>query len=92
MDQLRSNRRLHVDVPSDEPVFDDDDDGSSGAGSEKMRKDDEALSNNGDGDEEGSSFMSGKARRRASMHMDYQGDYLDVPSNTRLTNILHKHG
>lgn len=91
MAQLRSNRRLHVDVPSDEPVLDDDD-AASGGGSDEMRKDDEPLTNNGDAHEEDKSFMSGKARRRASIHKDYQGDYLDVPSNPRLTSILNKHG
>ncbi|KAL9683537.1 hypothetical protein QQ045_015359 [Rhodiola kirilowii] len=85
MDRLRSHRRLQVNVPSDAPIFDDE-------GSEDLRDDvDEGSLNDGSGDQ-AESFMGGKTRRRASLHRDYQGDYLDVPSNPRLINILKKQG
>ncbi|KAK7385040.1 hypothetical protein VNO78_30747 [Psophocarpus tetragonolobus] len=37
-------------------------------------------------------FMGVKVRRKASLHRDYKGDYLDVPSHDFLMKILHKHG
>ncbi|XP_043698440.1 myosin IB heavy chain [Telopea speciosissima] len=37
-------------------------------------------------------FMGVKVRRRASLHRDHQGDYLDVPSQPSLMKILEKQG
>ncbi|KAK9145315.1 hypothetical protein Sjap_005218 [Stephania japonica] len=37
-------------------------------------------------------FMGVKVRRKASLHRDYRGDYLDVPSQSSLMKILEKHG
>lgn len=37
-------------------------------------------------------FMGIKVRRRASLHRDYRGDYLDVPSQHSLMRILDKQG
>ncbi|KAI3956398.1 hypothetical protein MKX01_016811 [Papaver californicum] len=37
-------------------------------------------------------FMGIKVRRRASLHRDYRGDYLDVPSQYALMKILDKQG
>ncbi|KAL5718852.1 hypothetical protein ACHQM5_011713 [Ranunculus cassubicifolius] len=37
-------------------------------------------------------FMGMKVRRRASLHRDYKGDYLDVPSQSTLMKILDKQG
>lgn len=37
-------------------------------------------------------FMGMKVRRKASLHREYRGDYLDVPSNGFLMRILEKHG
>ncbi|KAM0938437.1 putative class I myosin tail domain-containing protein [Dioscorea sansibarensis] len=37
-------------------------------------------------------FMGMKVRRRASLHRDCKGDYLDVPSDPYLTRILSKQG
>ena len=37
-------------------------------------------------------FMGVKARRIASLHRDYNGDYLDVPSDPFLLKLLHKQG
>ncbi|XP_061355194.1 uncharacterized protein LOC133299720 [Gastrolobium bilobum] len=37
-------------------------------------------------------FMGIKVRRKASLHRDYNGDYLDVPSHPFLMKILHKQG
>ncbi|OVA06374.1 Myosin tail 2 [Macleaya cordata] len=37
-------------------------------------------------------FMGVKVRRRASLHRDYRGDYLDVPSQPSLMKILDKQG
>lgn len=37
-------------------------------------------------------FMGVKARRITSLHRDYNGDYLDVPSDPFLLKLLHKQG
>lgn len=37
-------------------------------------------------------FMGFKVRRKASIHRDYLGDYLDVPSRPYLMKILKKQG
>lgn len=37
-------------------------------------------------------FMGVKARRITSLHRDYNGDYLDVPSYPFLLKLLHKQG
>ncbi|XP_029125301.1 myosin heavy chain IB isoform X2 [Cajanus cajan] len=37
-------------------------------------------------------FMGVKVRRKASLHRDYNGDYLNVPSHPFLMKILHKQG
>ncbi|GLT38746.1 hypothetical protein SLA2020_129730 [Shorea laevis] len=37
-------------------------------------------------------FMGVKVRRKASLHRDYRGDYLDVPSHPFLMKILQKQG
>lgn len=37
-------------------------------------------------------FMGVKARRLTSLHRDYKGDYLDVPSDPFLLKILQKQG
>ncbi|KAI4330921.1 hypothetical protein MLD38_029158 [Melastoma candidum] len=37
-------------------------------------------------------FMGMKVRRKASLHRDYKGDYLDVPSHPFLMKILQKQG
>ncbi|KAF5176766.1 myosin IB heavy chain [Thalictrum thalictroides] len=47
-------------------------------------------SNNESEDQE--PFMGMKVRRRASLHRDYRGDYLDVPSQSSLMKILDKQG
>ncbi len=36
--------------------------------------------------------MGFKVRRKASLHRDYKGDYLDVPSHPFLMKILQKQG
>ncbi|KAH7651550.1 Class I myosin tail homology domain-containing protein [Dioscorea alata] len=60
-----------------------DDDGS--VGSEKSEQ-----SKNEKRDME--PFMGMKVRRRASLHRDCEGDYLDVPSDPHLMKILSKQG
>ncbi|KAL5989237.1 hypothetical protein ACLOJK_010127 [Asimina triloba] len=37
-------------------------------------------------------FMGVKVRRKASLHRDYKGDYIDVPSHPYLIKILEKQG
>ncbi|KAI4337936.1 hypothetical protein L6164_016298 [Bauhinia variegata] len=37
-------------------------------------------------------FMGIKVRRKASLHRDYKGDYIDVPSHPFLMKILQKQG
>ncbi|CAN1852071.1 hypothetical protein LINPERHAP1_LOCUS40487, partial [Linum perenne] len=36
--------------------------------------------------------MGVKVCRKASLHRDVKGDYIDVPSHPRLMKILHKQG
>ncbi|KAK9293213.1 hypothetical protein L1049_021202 [Liquidambar formosana] len=92
MERLRSQRRVHIDEsqpprydhanedPSETPK--DNDDRRSGY---KLRP-----SKNVTEDQE--PFMGVKVRRRASLHRDYKGDYLDVPSHPYLMKLLQKQG
>lgn len=68
--------------------FDDDtipDDGEVG-GNLKLRLSDSNVT------EDQEPFMGFKVRRKASIHRDYLGDYLDVPSRPYLMKILEKQG
>ncbi|XP_059629119.1 uncharacterized protein LOC132271684 [Cornus florida] len=79
----QSNRR--VQIGDAKPVrYDDDDNGEEG--SLKLRPSDSNVT------EDQEPFMGVKVRRKASIHRDYRGDYLDVPSRPYLMKILEKQG
>lgn len=85
MSRFLSNRgETHL----QEVRFDDDtipDDGEVG-GNLKLRLSDSNVT------EDQEPFMGFKVRRKASIHRDYLGDYLDVPSRPYLMKILEKQG
>ncbi|XP_031407054.1 myosin heavy chain IB-like [Punica granatum] len=88
--RFRSQRRVQIDEPQAPPKFDD-------AGDEPPEDDEEEHSlrlrpsdSNVSDDQE--PFMGFKVRRKASLHREYRGDYLDVPSHPSLMKILQKQG
>ncbi|XP_057951122.1 uncharacterized protein LOC131145958 isoform X2 [Malania oleifera] len=90
MDRYKMQRRVHIDE-SPPPRFDDDPpetpvDGDNRRGSLRLRP----SPNNVTEDQE--PFMGVKVRRKSSLHRDYKGDYLDVPSRPYLIKILEKQG
>lgn len=93
MERPRSQRRVHIDE-SGPARFDNVEDDAS----DTLEDEDEQpggirlrpSENNVKEDQE--PFMGVKVRRRASLHRDYKGDYLDVPSNPYLMKILQKQG
>ncbi|CAL1404798.1 unnamed protein product [Linum trigynum] len=85
----RLTRRVQI----DDPKYDDDErNGQNGGGEEegggatKLR----STSSNVSDDQE--PFMGVKVRRKASLHREVKGDYIDVPSHPRLMKILQKQG
>lgn len=90
MDRYRPNLRVQIeeseppkyDDVEDEDQDDDEDDDNS------MRQ--RPPENNVTEDQE--PFMGIKVRRKASLHRDYKGDYLDVASHPYLMKILQKQG
>lgn len=97
--RYKSERRVQIDEPQP-PKFDaagDDSPGSrgiygdgdgDGEGEHSMRF--KPSANNVTEDQE--PFMGFKVRRKASLHRDYKGDYLGVPSHPFLMKILQKQG
>ncbi|XP_030448906.1 uncharacterized protein LOC115671475 [Syzygium oleosum] len=97
--RYKSERRVQIDEPL-LPKFDaagDDSPGSrgidggddgDGEGEHSMRF--KPSANNVTEDQE--PFMGFKVRRKASLHRDYKGDYLGVPSHPFLMKILQKQG
>ncbi|KAI6696428.1 hypothetical protein NL676_016547 [Syzygium grande] len=97
--RYKSERRVQIDEPQP-PKFDaagDDspgsrgiygDDDGDGEGEHSMRF--KPSANNVTEDQE--PFMGFKVRRKASLHRDYKGDYLGVPSHPFLMKILQKQG
>lgn len=80
----RSNRRVQIDE-SQEPKYDVAEDGAEGNGL-RLRLSDINVT------EDQEPFMGVKVRRRASLHRDYKGDYIDVASHPYLMKILQKQG
>ena len=87
MERLRSHRRVQIE-DSKPTRYDDDDDEEepSSRGSIKLRPSEKNVT------EDQEPFMGVKVRRRASLHRDYKGDYLDVPSQPFLMKLLGKQG
>ncbi|KAL3650533.1 hypothetical protein CASFOL_006936 [Castilleja foliolosa] len=86
-----SSRRIQIDTAGDPtPRFDDeetpDDDSADGSGSSKLQP------SNSNVTEHLEPFMGVNVRRKASRHLDYLGDYLDVQSRPYLLKILEKQG
>lgn len=92
----KSQRRVHIDDPqspydaSRNGTVEDDDDGA-GAGAQhdggmRVRPSDGSVS------EDQEPFMGVKVRRKTSLHREYKGDYIDVPSHPFLMKILQKQG
>ncbi|KAK4277513.1 hypothetical protein QN277_015503 [Acacia crassicarpa] len=97
MERFRTERRVQIqDSRSDPPKDGDvDDEDSSRA---RYDHDFEQEGNlrlslsNGSVSEDQEPFMGIKVRRKASLHRDFQGDYVDVPSQPFLMKILQKQG
>ncbi|KAK7255764.1 hypothetical protein RIF29_29183 [Crotalaria pallida] len=85
MERLGTQRKVQIeqDSKSNPPKYDDDDESE---GRLRFR----ASNSNVSDDQE--PFMGIKVRRKASLHRDYKGDYLDVPSHPFLMKILQKQG
>lgn len=82
MSRYQSNRRVQIEPdPAGKVRYDDDDEGSM-----KLRPSESNVT------EDQELFMGVKVRRKASLHRDYLGDYLDVPSHPYLMKILEKQG
>ncbi|XP_022922400.1 myosin IB heavy chain-like [Cucurbita moschata] len=87
--ESRSRRRVHIDdrAPSAGAVEPQDISGTADdVRGLKLRPSD------GNVTEDQEPFMGIKVRRKASLHRDYKGDYIDVPSNQFLMKILKKQG
>ncbi|KAK6925933.1 Class I myosin tail homology domain [Dillenia turbinata] len=90
MNIFKTQRSVHISEPSEEsgPVKHDDkveDDEILGGGLRLKPSENNVV-------EDQEPFMGVKARRNASFHRDYKGDYLDVPSQPYLMKILEKQG
>nr|GLL20088.1 myosin IB heavy chain-like [Ipomoea trifida]GMC66978.1 myosin IB heavy chain-like [Ipomoea batatas] len=84
MSRYQSNRRVQIEPdPVGKVRYDDDDEDE---GSMKLRPSGSNVT------EDQELFMGVKVRRKASLHRDYLGDYLDVPSHPYLMKILEKQG
>ncbi|KAL6574514.1 hypothetical protein OROMI_011799 [Orobanche minor] len=86
-----SRRRIQNDVAGDPPPqFGDEetliDDSADGSGIVRLRP------SNSNVTDDLEPFMGVEARRKASRHRDYIGDYLDVQSRPYLMKILEKQG
>ncbi|CAK9176964.1 unnamed protein product [Ilex paraguariensis] len=79
MSRYQSNRRVQIDL--DQLARFDDEEGSI-----KLRPSESNVT------EDQEPFMGIKVRRKASLHRDYRGDYLDLPSRPHLMKILEKQG
>ncbi|EEF49003.1 myosin IB heavy chain [Ricinus communis] len=91
MIKYKSNRRVQIDA-SNLPDYDDEKDagGQNNDNGEEKRLRLRPSGSNVSEDQE--PFMGVKVRRKASLHRDIKGDYLDVPSHSYLMKILQKQG
>ncbi|KAK4770275.1 hypothetical protein SAY87_030807 [Trapa incisa] len=84
--RYKSQRRVQIDQPQPLPKFDSAGEDSEEEQSLRLKP---SLSNVTDDQEP---FMGFKVRRKASLHRDSRGDYLDVRSHPFLMRILQKQG
>ncbi|KAJ4971734.1 hypothetical protein NE237_004833 [Protea cynaroides] len=84
MDKLKSLRRVNIQTSNGDDVVE-----TPGAKAENGTQFKPPQNNIAEDQEP---FMGMKVRRRASLHRDYKGDYLDVPSQPYLMKILEKQG
>lgn len=82
MEKVKAQRRVQI-GDSEGPEFDGEDPEESRL---RLRPSD------GNVTEDQEPFMGVKVRRKASLYMEYKGDYLDVPSRPFLMKILQKQG
>lgn len=77
------NRRVQIDEsqPPNHDAVDDGDDNSM-----RMRLSENNVTENQE------PFMGVKVRRKASLHREYKGDYIDVPSHPYLMKVMEKQG
>ncbi|KAJ0099469.1 hypothetical protein Patl1_20299 [Pistacia atlantica] len=83
MEWQRTNRRVQIDE-SQPPKYDTVDEGDDN--SMRMRPSQNNVT------ESQEPFMGVKVRRKASLHREYKGDYIDVPSRPYLMKIMEKQG
>lgn len=88
--RYRSQRRVQIDEPQPPPKFDSAGDDPQEDGEEEYSLRLKPSISNVTDDQE--PFMGFKVRRKASLHRDFKGDYLDVPSHPFLMKILQKQG
>ncbi|KAJ0043399.1 hypothetical protein Pint_17636 [Pistacia integerrima] len=83
MERQRTNRRVQIDEsrPAKYDTVDEGDDNSM-----RMRPSQNNVT------ESQEPFMGVKVRRKASLHREYKGDYIDVPSRPYLIKIMEKQG
>lgn len=86
MDRLRSNRRVQIEDSKPTRYDDDEEEEVNSYGSIKLRPSEKNIT------EDQEPFMGVKVRRKASLHRDYKGDYLDVPSYPFLMKVIAKQG
>ncbi|KAF7830657.1 myosin IB heavy chain [Senna tora] len=97
MERFRTQRRVQIqDSRSELPKYDDvEDEDSSRVLDDGEIQQEERLRlrpSNGNVSEDQEPFMGIKVRRKASLHRDYKGDYIDIPSQPFLMRILRKQG
>ncbi|GMY07392.1 myosin ID heavy chain [Fagus crenata] len=87
MDRIRSHRRVKIDESqvSEAPKYDVVEEGGEDNGM-RLRASDINVTENQE------PFMGVKVRRKASLHRDYKGDYIDVASHPYLIKLLQKQG
>uniref|UniRef100_A0A2P2K8V2 Myosin ID heavy chain n=1 Tax=Rhizophora mucronata TaxID=61149 RepID=A0A2P2K8V2_RHIMU len=97
MSRYMSTRRVQIEDPV--PTYDDGDDESSvnpnvdGNANGEVERNHMRLRTSGRNlSDDQEPFMGIKVRRKASLHRDAKGDYLDVPSHPHLMKILQKQG
>ncbi|KAF5442218.1 hypothetical protein F2P56_034903 [Juglans regia] len=84
MERIRSQRRVQIDE-SQLPKYQDDDEEEEKTGM-RLRSSDSSRTENQE------PFMGVKVRRKASLHRDYRGDYIDIASHPYLIKLLQKQG
>lgn len=94
MERFKSHHR-RVQINDSQPSYDAEEEEDletlgGGSGGEEATMRFKHSENNVTEDQE--PFMGIKVRRRASLHRDYKGDYLDVASRPYLMKILEKQG